>query len=133
MVWYALEMTMVFIGMVCISLPFPCMVYIGNGMVCIANVMHRQWKWYALTTLWIDNGMHCLAIVWYALVWYGMTYHTIALCHMVHHSCNAWYDMHFFSIVWYALAMVWYGMVWHGMHCMVWYGMVCKGNDNGMH
>jgi hypothetical protein len=42
MVWYALEMEMVCIGMVSISLPLPCMVCIGNGMVGYG--MH--WKWY---------------------------------------------------------------------------------------
>jgi hypothetical protein len=51
MVWYALEMEMT---MVWISLPFPCMVCIGNEMVwygIVWNGMH--WQWY---------GMLCYAL-----------------------------------------------------------------------
>jgi hypothetical protein len=69
--WYALEMEMV-----CIVLPFPCMVCIGNGMVlytlamemvCIVLPLYgMHWKWYGMVCISIGIGNDI------GMIWYGM-------------------------------------------------------------
>jgi hypothetical protein len=107
MVWYALEM--VWYGMVCISLPFPCMVWYGMVwyalemvMVCIGNGNSMHWKWYAMP-------FHCMVCIGSGMVWYGMHWHWKWKWQ--------WYGMHWkwYSMVWYALAME---MICIGMVCI---------------
>jgi hypothetical protein len=112
-------------------------------MVCIGN----------------GNGMHFLAIVWYAveMVWYGTTCIGIEndngngmVCIGNGMNGMVWYA--WYGMVWYALVMIcialplygmhwqWYGIVRHALALamkmeMVCYGMLCidNGNGNGIH
>jgi hypothetical protein len=57
MLWYGMHCKWKWnwYGMVCIYVPFPCMVCIENGMVWYNMHWHWKWKW-----------------KWYFMVWYGM-------------------------------------------------------------
>jgi hypothetical protein len=68
MVWYALHCH-------CIpyhTIPFPCMVWytihVMHGISCISLPLYdMHWQWYGMIYNRNGNGMHFLAIVWYAL------------------------------------------------------------------
>jgi hypothetical protein len=69
MVWYALAMEMVCVGMVCIVLSLPCMVYIGNGMV-----------WYVCILNANANAYHTIPLPFpLSMPMHTITYHTIPL------------------------------------------------------
>jgi hypothetical protein len=70
------------------------------AMVCKGNFNFMHWQWYAkeIATLYVGNGMHCLSIVWYGIVW-----HTIPL------PCIIWYIIHVMHDM-ICIALLLYGM-----------------------